>query len=216
MKSHGLFKRARRGPVHSLGAQAAERRYEAREVRSYESEYVNGLWHLDFHHGSLRVLRPDGQWAYPILHGVLDDHSRLCCHLQWYLAEGARELCHGLSQAFQKRDLPRCLLFDYVPRHVIKIVAPSAVLFQAFHHDPIEITPDQFQEMNAFSAMLFGGSREGFTLQRAQARAGTRQLDFPYGPQDGIETFLVDEYVYNDRDQTWTTFNDPLAVNLLI
>ena len=112
MKSHGLFKRARRGPVHSPGAQAAEHRYEAREVRSYESEYVNGLWHLDFHHGSLRVLRSDGQWAYPILLGILDDHSRLCCHMQWYLAEGARELCHGLSQAFQKRDLPRSILFD--------------------------------------------------------------------------------------------------------
>jgi putative transposase len=112
MKSHGLFKRARRGPVHSPGAQAAEHRYEAREVRSYENEYVNGLWHLDFHHGSLRVLQADGQWVYPILLGVLDDHSRLCCHLQWYLAEGARELCHGLNQAFQKRDLPRSLLFD--------------------------------------------------------------------------------------------------------
>jgi putative transposase len=112
MKSHGLFKRARRGPVHSPGAQAAEHRYEAREVRSYESEYVNGLWHLDFHHGSLRVLQSNGQWAYPILLGILDDHSRLCCHLQWYLAEGACQLCHGLSQAFQKRDLPRSLLFD--------------------------------------------------------------------------------------------------------
>jgi putative transposase len=112
MKSQGLFKRSRRGPVHSPGAQAAEHRYEAREVRSYENEYVNGLWHLDFHHGSLRVLQADGQWVYPILLGVLDDHSRLCCHLQWYLAEGARELYHGLSQAFQKRDLPRSLLFD--------------------------------------------------------------------------------------------------------
>jgi transposase InsO family protein len=112
MRSHGLFKRARRGPVHSPGAQRAEHRYEAREVRSYESEYVNGLWHLDFHHGSLRVLQADGQWAYPILLGILDDHSRLCCHLQWYWAEGARELCHGLGQAFQKRDLPRSLLFD--------------------------------------------------------------------------------------------------------
>ena len=60
MKSHGLFKRARRGPAHRPGAQAAEHRYEAREVRSYESEYVNGLWHLDFHHGSLRVLQSDG------------------------------------------------------------------------------------------------------------------------------------------------------------
>jgi len=112
MKSHGLFKRARRGPLHSPGAQAAEHRYQAREVRSYESGYVNGLWHLDFHHGSLRVLLTEGRWAYPILLGILDDHSRLCCHLQWYLAEGARELCHGLSQAFQKRDLPRALLFD--------------------------------------------------------------------------------------------------------
>ena len=35
MKSHGLFKRPRRGPVHSPGAQAAEQRYEAREVRGY-------------------------------------------------------------------------------------------------------------------------------------------------------------------------------------
>ena len=112
MKSHGLFKRPRRGPAHSPGAQQAELRFEAREIRSYESEYVNGLWHLDFHHGSLRVLLSDGRWVYPILLGILDDHSRLCCHLQWYLAEGACELCHGLGQGFQKRDLPRSLLFD--------------------------------------------------------------------------------------------------------
>ncbi len=112
MKGHGLFKRPRRGPAHSPGAQAAERRFEAREIRSYESEYVNALWHLDFHHGSLRVLLPSGQWAYPILLGILDDRSRLCCHAQWYLAEGAEELCHGLSQAFQKRQLPRAILFD--------------------------------------------------------------------------------------------------------
>jgi len=112
MKSCGFFKRPRRGPVHSPGAQAAERRYEAREVRSYESEYVNALWHLDFHHGSQRVLLPSGQWVYPLLLGILDDHSRLCCHAQWYLAEGAEDLCHGLSQAFQKRQRPRSLLMD--------------------------------------------------------------------------------------------------------
>lgn len=112
MKKHGMIKRPRRGPVYSPGAQAAERRYQGREVRSFESEYINGLWHLDFHHGSLRVLLAKGQWIYPILLGVLDDRSRLCCHVQWYLAEGAEELCHGLSQAFQKRHLPRSILFD--------------------------------------------------------------------------------------------------------
>src|SRR5947207_12469503 len=31
---------------------------------------------------------------------------------QWYLAEGAQDLCHGLSQAFQKRQLPRSILMD--------------------------------------------------------------------------------------------------------
>ena len=83
-----------------------------REIRSYESEYVNALWHLDFHHGSLRVLSPAGQWTYPLLLGISDDRSRLCCHAQWYLAEGAEELCHGLSQALQKRSLARALMTD--------------------------------------------------------------------------------------------------------
>lgn len=80
MKDQGLLKRPRRGPVHSPGAQAAEHRLASREVRSYESEYVHALWHLDFHHGSARVLRDSGQWVYPLLLGMIDDHSRLCCH----------------------------------------------------------------------------------------------------------------------------------------
>src|SRR5262249_36358955 len=81
-------------------------------VRSYEAEYVNGLWHWDCHHGSRKVLTPRGEWMTPILFGVLDDRSRLACHLQWYLAENAENVAHGLSQAFQKRGLPRSALSD--------------------------------------------------------------------------------------------------------
>ena len=112
MKAHGLIKRPRRGPAHSPGAAVAEARFESREVRSFEIEHVNALWHLDFHHGRLRVLLKDGRWAYPLLLGTLDDRSRLCCHAQWYLSEGAEELCHGLSQAIEKRARPRALLTD--------------------------------------------------------------------------------------------------------
>lgn len=112
MKRHGLIKRPRRGPVGSPGGQRAEHRFETREVRSYQSQYVNALWHLDFHHGSKRVLLPDGKWAYPILLGMLDDCCRLCCHAQWYLAEAAQELCHGFGQGLQKRSLPRALMTD--------------------------------------------------------------------------------------------------------
>ena len=127
MKDHGLIKRPRRGPVHSPGAQAAEHRLESREVRSYESQYVNALWHLDFHHGSVRVLLDNGKWVYPLLLGTLDDCSRLCCHAQWYLSEAAEELCHGLCQGFEKRALPRALIYDYVPRNIIVVLCPAAL-----------------------------------------------------------------------------------------
>ena len=58
------------------------------------------------------MLTPGGQWLRPIALGILDDHSRLCCHVQWYLSETAEDLVHGLSQAIQKRGLPRALLTD--------------------------------------------------------------------------------------------------------
>ena len=59
-------------------------RLETREVRSFEVDHVHTLWHLDFHHGSCRILGRDGQWRKPLLLAILDDHSRLICHAQWY------------------------------------------------------------------------------------------------------------------------------------
>jgi len=112
MKAHGLLKRRRQGRGNTPGAQVAEKRFEAFEIRSYESQYANALWHLDFHHGSLKVLLPDGQWTGAQLLGVLDDHSRLCTHAQWYLSETAENLVHGLCQSFEKRSLPRALMSD--------------------------------------------------------------------------------------------------------
>jgi putative transposase len=94
------------------GMLAAAARLEAREVRSYEAEYVNGLWHWDCHYGSRKVLTPRGAWRTPVLFGVLDDRSRLVCHLQWYLAESAENIAHGLSQAMYKRGLPRAAMSD--------------------------------------------------------------------------------------------------------
>jgi transposase InsO family protein len=113
MKSRALSRtRRREGRPMTAGEQRAAAALESREVRSYESSHVNALWHFDFHHGSLPVLLPRGEWARPLCLAVLDDRSRLACHVQWYLAEGARELVHGLSQALQKRGLPRAVLCD--------------------------------------------------------------------------------------------------------
>jgi putative transposase len=112
LRAHGLDKRRPLTSRRTEGALAAEVRLAEREVRSYEAQYVNGLWHWDFHHGSRKVLTAHGAWRTPLLLGILDDRSRLACHLQWYLAETAENVAHGLSQALQKRGLPRAAMSD--------------------------------------------------------------------------------------------------------
>jgi transposase InsO family protein len=112
MKAAGLLRV--RQPRHGEreGVRRAARRREALEVRSFEAAHVHGLWHADFHHGRRKVLLADASWRRPILLAFLDDHSRLCCHAQWYLDETTESYVHGLSQAIQKRGLPRALLTD--------------------------------------------------------------------------------------------------------
>jgi putative transposase len=112
MKANDLMKKRRRPRPATAGEARAELRLAEYETRSFEAEYVHALWHLDFHVGRRKVLTPDGRWRTPHLLGVLDDRSRLACHLQWYLAESAETLVHGLSQAIMKRGRPRALLTD--------------------------------------------------------------------------------------------------------
>ncbi|MYF30282.1 MAG: transposase family protein [Gammaproteobacteria bacterium] len=80
--------------------------------RNICSEMFSITFHCDFHHSPVRVLTPGGEWRTPFLFGVLDDHSRLGCHLQWYLEETSESFTHGLCQAFMKRGLPRALMSD--------------------------------------------------------------------------------------------------------
>src|SRR5262245_40170011 len=82
MQAHGLVRKSRLRSGERPGEARAETRRQAREIRSYEAGHVGALWHLDFHHGSLKVLTPDGKWRCPIALAILDDHSRLCCHIQ--------------------------------------------------------------------------------------------------------------------------------------
>jgi transposase InsO family protein len=107
MKDHGMFRnRKRRG-------KGSPTEVVPRETRSYEVAHVNALWHYDFHVGKRQVLTPSGEWKTPYLFGALDDCSRLCAHLQWYLdRENTEDLIHGLSQGFQKRKLPRGTISD--------------------------------------------------------------------------------------------------------
>ncbi len=111
MKAKGLIRRSgRRGIRPRPGDEAPT--FVDREVRSFEMEHVNALWHLDFHTGKKKVLMQNGVWVKPILLAILDDCSRLCCHAQWYLQGDTCSLVQGYCQAIQKRGLPREQLND--------------------------------------------------------------------------------------------------------
>lgn len=111
LKAQGLVRR-RTPRRHTEAAIAARDRLEQREVRSYEVEHVLALMHLDFHHGSRKVLNRRGEYIKPLLVAFIDDRSRFLCHAQWYTSEGTEQLVHGLCQALHKVGLPRSLMSD--------------------------------------------------------------------------------------------------------
>src|SRR5690349_11532038 len=61
LKANGLTKRRRISSRRTQGAERAEARFLDREVRSYEAEYVGGLFHADCHHCSHKVLTARGE-----------------------------------------------------------------------------------------------------------------------------------------------------------
>ncbi len=144
MKDQGMVRRRRRRRDRP-GEQALPR-----ERRSFEVRHVHGLWHLDFHEGSRRVLTASGEWQLPQLLGVLDDRSRLCSHLQWYLDETAESLIHGLSQAFQKRGLPRALLTDNGSAMLAAETTQGLERLSVEHHTTLPYCPEQNAKMENF------------------------------------------------------------------
>jgi transposase InsO family protein len=150
LAAHGLEKRRPLTSRQTTGALLAEARLEQREVRSYEAEYVNSLWHWDFHHGSRKVLTPRGEWRTPFLLGILDDRSRLACHLQWYLAETAENVAHGLSQAIQKRGLPRAAMSDNGAAMTAAEITEGLARLGILHQTTLPYSPYQNAKQEAF------------------------------------------------------------------
>ncbi len=156
MRSVGLTKRRKIGGEPTEGKRRAERRLDEREVRSYENEYVNGLWHLDYHHGRKKVLVERGEYVTPIALGIVDDHSRLVCHLQWYLAETAENLVHGLCQAIHKRGLPRSLMTDNGKAMTADETRQGLARLGIVHETTLPHSPYQNAKQESFWAQLEG------------------------------------------------------------
>lgn len=155
LKARAMFRQARPRRA-SEGALAARDRLEHLEVRSFEVEHVGALWHLDFHHGSRRVLTRAGHWVKPLLFGVIDDRSRLACHLQWYLDETAESLIHGLSQAFMKRGLPRALMTDNGAAMLAEEFTAGLATLSIIHQPTLPYSPYQNAKQESFWGRVEG------------------------------------------------------------
>jgi transposase InsO family protein len=156
MKAQGLFRRKRLTSARTPGALAAEARLDHLEVRSYEATHVNGLWHWDCHSGSKKVVTPRGELVVPVLFGVLDDRSRVACHLQWYLAENAENVAHGLSQAFQKRGLPRSAMSDNGGAMTAEEIQEGLARLGVVHEKTLPHSPYQNGKQENFWAQVEG------------------------------------------------------------
>jgi putative transposase len=78
--------------------------------RKFEAECVNDLWQSDVMHGPQVLV--DGKRRKSYLIAVIDDHSRLIPHAEFYLNERLASYVEAFQQALAKRGLPRKLYVD--------------------------------------------------------------------------------------------------------
>jgi len=78
--------------------------------RKFEAECVNDLWQSDVMHGPRVLAGGKRQKAYLI--AIIDDHSRLITHAEFYLNERLLSYVDCLKQALFTRGLPRKLYVD--------------------------------------------------------------------------------------------------------
>ena len=155
LKAQGMFRQSQPKRA-TAGALAARDRLERLEVRSFEVDHVCALWHLDFHHGSRRVLTRQGAWVTPMLLGVIDDRSRLVCHLQWYLDETTESLIHALCQAFMKRGLPRALMTDNGAAMLAEETTAGLFKLGVLHQTTLPYSPYQNAKQESFWGRVEG------------------------------------------------------------
>jgi hypothetical protein len=85
-----------------------------------------------------------------MLLGILDDRSRLACHLQWYLAETSENVAHGLGQAVQKRGLPRAAMSDNGAAMTAAEITQGLARLGVLHQTTLPYSPYQNGKQEVF------------------------------------------------------------------
>ncbi|MBF0366476.1 MAG: transposase [Oligoflexia bacterium] len=154
LKREGLLKKKKF--KKKFGMPEMTDQFQKKETRSFENGYVNGLWHADYHHCSRQVVTKDGHWRTPVVLAILDDHSRLCCHAQWYLDENTQNLVHTFNQALLKRSMPRSFLSDNGSAFVSKEFTQGLSRLGIQIDNTLPLHPEQNGKQERFFSTLEG------------------------------------------------------------
>lgn len=145
LRRHALIGRSAAAPV---------------DRRKFEAELPNDLWQSDVMHGP-RV-NADGKNRKTYLIAMIDDHSRLITHGQFYLSENLACYLDCLEHALLRRGLPRKLYVDNGPafrsRHLEHVTAALGIAL--IHAKPYQ--PQGKGKIERFFRTVRGDFLSGF------------------------------------------------------
>ncbi len=131
--------------------------------RKFEAELPNDLWQSDVMHGP--KVDVNGKMRKSYLIAVIDDHSRLIAHGQFYLSEALVCYLDAFESALAKRGLPRKLYVDngaaFRSRHLEYVCASLAIAL--IHSKPY--TPQGRGKIERFFRTVRGQFLPGFKGQ---------------------------------------------------
>ncbi|MCK5202333.1 MAG: transposase, partial [Desulfobacterales bacterium] len=131
--------------------------------RKFEAELPNDLWQSDVMHGPRVNVADRMRKSYLI--AILDDHSRLITHGQFYLSEALASYLDAFENALAKRGLPRKLYVDngaaFRSRHLQYINASLGIAL--IHSKPYQ--PQGRGKIERFFKTVRGQFLSGFKGQ---------------------------------------------------
>lgn len=83
---------------------------DAVDKRHFEALHPNEIWQSDVMHGP--YVKVDGKARKSYLIAIIDDHSRLIIHAEFYLSESRENFLDCLRQGILRRGLPQKLYID--------------------------------------------------------------------------------------------------------
>jgi transposase InsO family protein len=112
---------------------------KSEDRRKFEAEQPNDIWQSDVMHGPGVLVGEKVRKSYLV--AILDDHSRLLIHGEFYGTEGLDSYLDAFEKALLRRGLPRKLYTDngaaFRSRHLEHICASLGIaLIHARHYKP--------------------------------------------------------------------------------